>query len=128
MDLSDRRVSLRSELKQQLARDARMTKSLKLARIAAALEQGNPFDKVLDEITAMMELIDKEEKADDEKKSWCDSEREENHSQKADKTSSINTLKGQITTLNDELDSDVDGLRKQLKDEEDSLATNRKDQ
>jgi len=125
---SVRRVSVRSEVQRQLASDAKMKKSLKLARVAAALEQGNPFDKVLDEITAMIELIDKEEKADDEQKAWCDSEREENHSLKSDKSSSINTLNGQITTLNDELDSEVDGLRKQMKDEEDSLAQNRKDQ
>lgn len=124
---SARRLSVRERVQKQLTRDAKSFKSAKLARIASYLIT-NPFNKVVDEIDAMIELIAKEEKADDEKKAWCDSERETSHGQKEDKTSSINTLNGQITSLLDTLDSEVDGLRKQLKDERDSLDENRSDQ
>jgi len=121
-------TSVREQVQKLLSKEAETFKSLKLARVAVDLQQGNPFEKVVDEIENMIELIAKEEKADDEKKVWCDSERGDNHAQKADKTSGINTLDGQITSLSDTLNSEVDGLRKQLKDENDALALNRHDQ
>merc|ERR1719453_2978570 len=40
----------------------------------------------------------------------------------------MNTLDGTITSHLDTLDSEVDGLRKQLRDEEATLAQNRQDQ
>merc|ERR1719409_1465860 len=67
--------SVREQVQKELSRVAKRSKSLKLAKIAVSLEVGNPFDKVIEELDAMVELIAKEEKADDEQKAWCDSER-----------------------------------------------------
>merc|ERR1719183_1742609 len=78
---SQERLSTRQLVQKELERAAKRSKSLKLARIAVSLEAGNPFDKVIGELDAMVELIAKEEKADDEQKAWCDSEREDSHEQ-----------------------------------------------
>jgi len=121
-------VAVRMAVEKQLSHEAKVHKSLRLARVAVSLKAGNPFSKVVQEITDMISLIAKEEEADDEQKAWCDSEREENHAQKSIKKTNINALNGDITSHIDTLDSEVDGLRKQLREEEESLAQNRKDQ
>jgi hypothetical protein len=123
-----KRQEPRDDVSKQMLKDAGTHKSGRLAKVAVGMMLGNPFDKVVEELEEMIEIIAKEEKADDEQKAWCDSEREENHAQKSDKESTMSTLDGQITSHLDTLDSDVDGLRKQLRDEEESLAQNRKDQ
>jgi hypothetical protein len=123
-----KRQEPRDDVSKQMLKDAGTHKSGRLAKVAVGMMLGNPFDKVVEELEEMIEIIAKEEKADDEQKAWCDSEREENHSQKSDKESTITTLNGQIDSHVDTLDSDVDGLRKQLREEEESLAQNRKDQ
>merc|ERR1719160_129541 len=76
----------------------------------------------------MVELIAKEEKADDEQKAWCDSEREDNHGQHDDKTDNKGTLEGKVVELTDTIENAETGLKKQLADENDKLAQNRKDQ
>jgi len=123
-----KRQEPRDDVSKQMLKDAGTHKSGRLAKVAVGMMLGNPFDKVVDELEEMLEIIAKEEKADDEQKAWCDSEREENHAQKADKEGTMNTLDGTITSHLDTLDSEVDGLRKQLSEEEASLAQNRKDQ
>merc|ERR1719409_295172 len=125
---SQERMSTRQLVQKELERAAKKGKSLKLARIAVALEAGNPFDKVLAEITSMVELIAKEEKADDEQKAWCDSEREENHAQLDDKTTNKGSLEGKETDLVDTIENAETGLKKQIADENTKLNENRKDQ
>jgi hypothetical protein len=125
---SSQHVALRKLVENKISRDAKVYKSLRLARIAVSLETGNPFSKVVEQITDMLTIIDKEDAADDESKAWCDSEREENHNQKSIKESNIVSLNGDITDHVDTLESQVDGLYKQLADEEAALAQNRKDQ
>merc|ERR1719162_1897542 len=120
--------SVREQVQKELSRVAQRSKSLKLAKIAVLLEVGNPFDKVIEELDAMVELIAKEEKADDEQKSWCDSERSDNHDQLDDKTTNKESLEGKVVELTDTLDNAETGLKKQLADENTKLATNRKDQ
>jgi chromosome segregation ATPase len=93
-----------------------------------ALESGNPFDKLIEEIDAMVVLIAEEEKADDEQKAWCDGEREENHAQLDDKTTNKESLEGKVVELTDTIENAETGLKKQLTDENDKLAQNRKDQ
>jgi len=122
------RQAPKDDISKQMLSDAGTHKSGRLAKVAVGMMLGNPFDKVVAELEEMIELIAKEEKADDEQKAWCDSEREENHAQKSDKESTMNTLAGTITSHVDTLDSEVDGLRKQLSDEEASLSQNRNDQ
>jgi len=122
------RMSVVEQVENMLEKVAKKHKSLKLARVAAHLKEGNPLEKVVKEIENMIDLIAKEEVADDEQKAWCDSEREENHSQKSEKTTNINELEGQVTSITETLDSEVDGLRKQLSDEQATLSQNQKDQ
>merc|ERR1712224_905416 len=120
--------SVREQLQKELTRAAKKTKSLKLARIAVALESGNPFDKVITMLDDMVELIAKEEKADDEQKSWCDSEREENHGQLDGETTNKESLEGKVVELTDTIENAETGLKKQLADENTKLTENRKDQ
>merc|ERR1719359_2151066 len=92
------------------------------------LEVGNPFDKVIKELDDMIELIDKEEKADDEQKAGCDSEREDNHGQLSDKKTNKGSLEGKVVELTDAIENEETGLKKQLSDENTKLTENRKDQ
>jgi len=124
----EQRLSVREQVQRQLVKAAKTTKSLKLARIAMALESGNPFDKLIAEIDAMVGLIAEEEKADDEQKAWCDSEREENHGQLDDKNTNKESLEGKVVELTDTIENAETGLKKQLADENEKLTTNRKDQ
>merc|ERR1719473_978617 len=120
--------SVREQVQKELTRVAQRSKSLKLAKIAVSLEVGNPFDKVIEELDNMVELIAKEEKADDEQKAWCDSEREENHAQLDDKTTNKESLEGKVVELTDTIENAETGLKKQLADENTKLSENRKDQ
>lgn len=56
-----RRVSVREQIREQLSRASRQHKSLRLARVAAMLQDGNPFDKVEGEVTNMVDIIAQEE-------------------------------------------------------------------
>merc|ERR1719197_978669 len=125
---SQERLSVRDLVQKELTRAAKRSKSLKLARIAVSLEAGNPFDKVIAELDAMIELIAKEEKADDEQKAWCDSEREDNHATLEDKTTNKGSLEGKVVELTDTIENAESGLKKQLSDENTKLTENRKDQ
>merc|ERR1719238_961597 len=79
-------------------------------------------------LDAMVELIAKEEKADDEQKAWGDSEREDSHEQLSDKTDNKESLEGKVVELTDTIENAESGLKKQLADENTGLAENRKDQ
>merc|ERR1719299_303396 len=79
-------------------------------------------------IEDMVELIAKEEKADDEQKAWCDSEREDSYEQLSDKTTNKETLEGKVVELTDTIENAETGLKKQLADENTALAENRKEQ
>merc|ERR1719247_2202533 len=120
--------SLRQRLAKKLARQAKQTKSLKLARVAVTLESNNPFNKVVAELDEMIALIDKEEKEDHAQKDWCDSEREENQAVLDDKITNKEALEGQMVELVDEIENAETGLKKQIADEEEKLAENRKAQ
>merc|ERR1719333_556258 len=124
----EERLSVREQVQKELISAAKTTKSLKLARIAMALEAANPFDKLIEEIDAMVTLIAEEETADDEQKAWCDSEREDNHAQLDDKTTNKESLEGKVVELTDTIENAETGLKKQLADENTKLTENRKDQ
>merc|ERR1719197_73446 len=76
----------------------------------------------------MIELINKEEKEDHAQKNWCDSEREENQAVLDEKISNKEALEGQMVELVDEIENAETGLKKQIADEEEKLAENRKAQ
>merc|ERR1719156_475531 len=123
-------MSLREQIQRQLVNFAKRTKSLKVARVAMAFESqsGNAFNALIAEIDKMVELIAEEEKADDDQKAWCDSEREENHGQLDDKTTNKESLEGKVVELTDTIENAETGLKKQLADENTKLSENRKDQ
>merc|ERR1719387_1968903 len=122
------RTTMRDQLVKELSKVAQKTKSMKLARIALSLETGNPFNKVIVELDNMVELIAKEEKADDDQKVWCDSEREDNHDQKATAEDNIDSLESKITDLTDSIDNAETGLKANLARDNTALAENRKSQ
>lgn len=100
-----------SVMKMLLAK-AQQTKSLKLAKVAVFLQAGNPFATVLAKIRKMIEVIIEEEKMDDEKKAWCDDERETNNKTLKKKKKSIKKMKASILEL-----------KNTIKETEESLAT-----
>merc|ERR1719473_2597839 len=119
---------VRPTVQHMVQRAAMKLKSLKLAKVAVALEKGNPFEKVVKSIEDMVELIAKEEKADDEQKAWCDSEREEAFTTKGEKEDAIDGLIEKIDSLDDTVNNEETGLKKQKADAYDSLKQNRADQ
>merc|ERR1719191_2143658 len=119
---------VRPKVQHMIQRAAMKLKSLKLARVAVALEKGNPFEKVVKSVEDMVELIAKEEKADDEQKAWCDSEREEAFSTKKDKEDGIDGLVQRIDSLDDTVNNEETGLKAQKSEAYDSLKQNRADQ
>lgn len=120
--------NIRESLAQTLTRSAKLFKSLKLARVAVSLEQGNPFNKVVAELDQMLEIIAKEEKEDVAEKAWCDDERSENHVKLDAKIDNKEQLEGQIVGLTDDIENEETGLKKQVADEQEKLRVNRKDQ
>jgi len=112
---------------QHLTRSALHLKSKKLARIAALLAQGNPFDKVVDEIVQMIAVIAKEGDADEQQLAWCDSERTETHDQRDQKESHLATVLGQIDSLNSTVNDVETGLKTQLGNLNDELKELRRD-
>merc|ERR1719261_2119568 len=74
------------------------------------LKAENPFDSVLGEIEKMLALIEKEAKADDEELTWCNSEREESHSNLKSAKEQILTLESEIDTLKDTIGAPETGL------------------
>merc|ERR1719387_142075 len=94
IDRHTQQMSVRESVLRLLQKAARSQKSLKIARIAVLLQADNPFTEVLDEIDKMIKLIDEEQKADEEQKEWCETERDENHKKKEEKECDKNREKG----------------------------------
>merc|ERR1719375_468235 len=124
LSLRRSRASQRLQAVDVLKRAAGMQKSLRLARIAAQLEAGNPFAVVLEEIQKMIELIGKEGKADKEQLDWCNSERESNHADLQEKKDQIETLNTEITDLDTLINDPETGLKVQILQTEEKLVNN----
>jgi len=90
-------------------------------KIAAMVQGGNPFTEVLGEIKKMLALIVEEGKQDKENLDWCNTEREENDANHAEKVDQIDTLNGEIETLEETIDDPETGLKAQIKEAEESL-------
>jgi len=104
-------------------------KSLKLARVAAMLEVGNPFDTVLDEIKKMLTLIDEEAKRDKEQKAWCEQERDENNKLKEEELEpKIEKLENMIEKLEEDINAPEEGLKDSIKSTEGEINANREAQ
>merc|ERR1719482_545132 len=128
MRMRTQKKSARELVLRQLTRAARRTKSLRLAKIAAMLENENPFNKICGEVEKMVALIEKEERQDHEQLDWCNSERESNNEQKSEKQDMIDGLNERVTELVDIIDNEETGLKALLAEENEKLAENQKDQ
>merc|ERR1719321_857912 len=70
-------------------------------------------------------MIDKEQKADEDQKAWCDDERVKNDEMLAEKKETITRLEGEIETLDDEINNPETGLKGVLANTQESLEENR---
>merc|ERR1719161_3371429 len=126
--LQTQRKTARELVTQQLKHAAKKSKSLRLAKLAAMLEGGNPLDKVCMEVEAMEALIMKEEAADKEQLDWCNAERETSDATKSQKQDAINSLEAKVTELTNIIENEEDGLKKMIADNSEDLSDNQKDQ
>merc|ERR1719252_191735 len=90
---------LRKKASRELILASRKMHSVRVARIAMAISDGNPFKKVLEMINKTIGIIEAEEADDVEKKDTCIKEQEENEKNKADKEKDIQTLEANINEL-----------------------------
>jgi len=84
--------------------------SLRLARIAVAVKTGGHFDKIMQIIDNMVEVLRREEQEDIEEKKWCEAKQQKNKFDMED-------LNHAITKANDTINrhsDDVDDLDKKL--------------
>merc|ERR1712232_743558 len=95
---------------------------------AASLQNGSPFNKVVEELDEMIELIHKEETADTEQKAWCVAERERSHEELSVKQTDKDGLKSSITELSDTINNVDTGLKAMIKAEMAKLKENKKAQ
>lgn len=107
-----------------LTQAARSRKSSRLARVAVLLEAGNPFDKVLKAIAEMKQVIVEEGKVDKEQFDWCDGERTSNNQNLQTKTTQIQKLEGDVTTLVQSIDDPTTGLKVMIDETETALVQN----
>merc|ERR1719197_918269 len=73
--------------------------SVRVARIAMAISDGNPFKKVLEMINKTIGIIEAEEADDVEKKETCIEEQTTNEKNRDDKEADIQTLEANINDL-----------------------------
>jgi chromosome segregation ATPase len=102
--------------------------SARTRKLAAMLKAGNPLDKIVSAFKMVEEIIKEEEKEDDEKLSWCDTEREDSHAILADAEAQITTLEDEINTLEDTIGAPETGLVDMLAEAEETKATNYENQ
>jgi len=102
--------------------------SVRLMRVAALLSSGNAFTKVLESIEKMKDLIKDEAEVDKEEFDFCKDERKENNDKIDDKKKQIEGLESGIADLEKSIDDPETGLKAMIKESEESLAENEKNQ
>jgi chromosome segregation ATPase len=114
-----RALSPRQSALKMLLLAAKKTKSLKLTKVAVALQatSGNAFTKVLKSIDEMVKTIEAEGKADQEKFDWCEDEQTTNEASKKEKNESIDEL----NTAIDQLTADIEDLTTKLAEKNQAL-------
>jgi len=76
----------------------------------------------------MIAIIDEEQKADEETKAWCESERDEYNTNKEKAQDSILELEGKIEELDDSINNEETGFKAMIADNEKSLKENHDNQ
>merc|ERR1719160_684461 len=119
---------VRSTAAAALARSSKKLHSVRLAKIAMALQSkskvNNPFTKVLENINSTVDLIDAEEADDAQKLATCNSEQDINFKKRDEKKAKMDDLTASIS----ELEISAKNTRSQIKETEEDLAENRADQ
>jgi DNA repair exonuclease SbcCD ATPase subunit len=82
----------------------------RIRRVAALLQAGNPFDKVLAEITKIQALIEEESEADSKQLQWCTTETDTSNADLASKVEQLGGLNTAISTITNSIENPVDGL------------------
>jgi septal ring factor EnvC (AmiA/AmiB activator) len=90
---------LRKKVSSELIAASHRVHSIRVARIAMAISDGNPFKKVLEMINKTITIIEAEEADDVEKKDTCIEEQTTNEKNKEDKETDIQTLESNINDL-----------------------------
>merc|ERR1719252_343000 len=91
--------ALRKKAAMELILASHKVHSVRVARIAMAISDGNPFKKVLEMINKPIGIIEQEEADDVEKKDTCIEEQTTNEKNKEDKEVDIQTLESNINEL-----------------------------
>jgi len=90
---------IRKKASSELLLTSHKVHSVRVARVAMALSDGNPFDKVLEMISKTITIIEQEETDDVNKKETCITEQETNEENKEHKETDIQTLEANINEL-----------------------------
>jgi len=104
---------------------ASQLKSRNIARMAVTLKSGGHFDKVIAMIDQMMEVLRAEEADDIAHRDRCENGQNANKNQMADLASSIKKTNANIKRMENtagEKQSEIDQLKKEIKDAEDDQA------
>jgi chromosome segregation ATPase len=115
---------VRKEASAELLKTSHKVHSVRVARIAVALSDGNPFHKVLEMINKTISIIETEEKDDVAKKETCIHEQDTNEENKEHKETDIQTLESNIN----ELKVAIDGTKQSISLATEDLALNRDSQ
>merc|ERR1719443_1753669 len=123
LQVSDAR-DVRKEASVELLKTSHKVHSVRVARIAMAISDGNPFNKVLEMINKTISIIETEETDDVNKKETCKTEQETNEENKEHKETDIQTLESNIN----ELKVAIDGTKQSIVLATEDLGLNRDSQ
>merc|ERR1719454_1774234 len=124
IQLSAGEPELRKKVSTELLKTSHKVHSIRVARVAMAISDGNPFKKVLEMINKTIGVIEAEEADDVKKKDTCIEEQETNEKNKADKEIDIQTL---TTNIND-LEVAIEGTKESITLATEDLGMNRDSQ
>merc|ERR1719443_442821 len=109
LQVSDAR-DVRKEASVELLKTSHKVHSVRVARIAMAISDGNPFKKVLEMINKTVTIIEAEEKDDVQKKETCKTEQTTNEENKDHKETDIQTLESNINELKVAIEGTKDSI------------------
>merc|ERR1719313_2826237 len=109
LQVSDAR-DVRKEASVELLKTSHKVHSVRVARIAMAISDGNPFNKVLEMINKTISVIETEETDDVQKKETCIEEQTTNEENRDHKETDIQTLESNINELKVAIEGTKDSI------------------
>jgi hypothetical protein len=101
---------VRKEASVELLKTSHKVHSVRVARIAMAISDGNPFNKVLEMINKTISIIETEETDDVHKKETCIEEQTTNEENRDHKETDIQTLESNINELKVAIEGTKDSI------------------